>query len=103
MPLREWKVKQAPVYRLSFFEKQDEKYRSIKTEFIAEWQTSIVNTYENIKAELIPWKTDLPNPADYGIETPLAIPSAQCPMPNASNSLCSHQSFPTPALQRLGR
>src|ERR1700743_1267522 len=40
-------------YRLSFFEKHDEKYRSIRTEYIDSWTRNIVNTYENIKAELI--------------------------------------------------
>src|SRR6185369_5054014 len=50
-------------YRLSIFEKHDEKYRSIRTEFIAPWQRNMVNTYENIKSELIRGKKDLPNPA----------------------------------------
>jgi len=50
-------------YRLSFFEKHDEKYRSIRTEFINSWERNLVNTYENIKAELLRIKTELPNPA----------------------------------------
>src|SRR5258708_3168424 len=37
-------------YRLSFFEKHDEKYRAIRTEYIDQWERNIVNTYENIKA-----------------------------------------------------
>ena len=87
--LREGRVKQTRVYqyRLSFFEKHDEKYRSIKTEFIAEWQTSIVNTYENIKAELIRSKTDLPNPAVYGIETELVLPVDETLLPIAKRRL----------------
>ncbi len=40
-------------YRLSFFEKHDEKYRSIRTEYIDSWTRNLVNTYENIKSELI--------------------------------------------------
>lgn len=44
-------------YRLSIFEKHDEKYRSIRTEFIADWQRNLVNTYENIKSELIRHRT----------------------------------------------
>ncbi|MFN5475069.1 MAG: hypothetical protein ACK484_00625 [Sphingobacteriales bacterium] len=87
--LREGKVHQTRVYQyqLSFFEKHDEKYRSIKTEFIAERKTSIVNTYENIKAELIRWKTDLPNPAVYGIETALALPLDETLLPIAKRRL----------------
>src|SRR5260221_9596464 len=37
-------------YRLSFFEKHDEKYRAIRTEYLNHWERNIVNTYENIKA-----------------------------------------------------
>src|SRR5687768_10070180 len=48
-------------YRLSFFEKHDEKYRSIKTKFVDVWQRTIANSYENIKSELIRSKTELPN------------------------------------------
>src|SRR5687768_13260033 len=36
-------------YRLSFFEKHDEKYRSMKTFFIDHWRRSVSNTYEAIK------------------------------------------------------
>src|SRR5580693_6302932 len=32
-------------YRLSFFEKHEEKYRSIRTEYIDCWQRNLVNTY----------------------------------------------------------
>ena len=48
-------TKETSVYqfRLSIFEKHDEKYRSIKTGFINSWQRNMVNTYESIKTELI--------------------------------------------------
>jgi hypothetical protein len=74
-------------YRLSFFEKHDEKYRSIRTEFIADWQRSIVNTYENIKSELIRGKKDLPNPAVYSIEINLTCPVEETLLPIAKRSL----------------
>src|SRR5438552_11309043 len=38
-------------YRLSFFEKHDEKYRSIKTLYIDNLCRSMSNTYETIKAD----------------------------------------------------
>lgn len=98
MPLENWegyfflsdgKVRETRVYqyRLSFFEKHDQQYRSIRTQFIAEWQRSIVNTYEQIKAELIRWKTDLPNPAVYGIETGLSLPVDETLLPIAKRRL----------------
>ncbi|HEY4151057.1 MAG TPA: hypothetical protein VGM41_19095 [Chitinophagaceae bacterium] len=74
-------------YRLSIFEKHDEKYRSIRTEFIADWKRNIVNTYENIKAELIRTKSDLPNPAVYSIEVDLTYPVEETLLPIAKRSL----------------
>ncbi len=50
-------------YRLSIFEKHDEKYRSIKTVFVDRWQRSIASTYEHIKSEWIRPRKDLPKPA----------------------------------------
>ena len=74
-------------YRLSFFEKHDEKYRSIRTEYIDSWARNLVNTYENIKAELIRVKTGLPNPAVYSIETELKFPVDETLLPIAKRSL----------------
>jgi len=74
-------------YRLSFFEKHDEKFRAIRTEFVNEWERNIVNTYENIKAELLRIKRDLPNPAVYSIETDLAFPLAETLLPVAKRTL----------------
>jgi hypothetical protein len=74
-------------YRLSIFEKHDEKYRAIKTEYVNEWERNIVNTYENIKAELLRNKKDLPNPAVYSIETGLTFPISETLLPVAKRSL----------------
>jgi len=74
-------------YRLSIFEKKDEKYRSIRTEFIDRWERSISQSYENIKAELLRLKKDLPNPAVYSIETGLHIPLEETLLPIAKRSL----------------
>ena len=74
-------------YRLSIFEKHDEKYRAIRTEFVHQWERSIVNTYENIKAELLRNKKDLPNPAVYSIETELTFPVDETLLPVAKRSL----------------
>jgi hypothetical protein len=74
-------------YRLSIFQKHDQKYRSIKTEFIDYWNRNIVNTYENIKAELIKRKKDFPNPAVYSIETELKFPVDETLLPIAKRTL----------------
>ena len=74
-------------YRLSIFEKHDEKYRSIRTEFIANWERNIVNSYEHIKSELIKVKKDFPNPAVYSIEVDLSFPVEETLLPIAKRSL----------------
>ena len=74
-------------YRLSFFEKRDEQYRSIRTEYVDTWERNMINTYENIKAELIKIKTSFPNPAVYCIETPLKFPVEETLLPVAKRSL----------------
>lgn len=74
-------------YRLSFFEKHDAKYRSIKTEYVDVWQRNFVNTYTNIKAELIRKRSEIPNPAVYAVETELSFPMEETLLPIAKRSL----------------
>ena len=74
-------------YRLSFFEKHDERFRSMKTSYIDHLQRSIVNSYENIKFNLIKSRSDLPNPAVYCIETELQFPIEETLLPIAKRSL----------------
>ncbi|MGN6293828.1 MAG: hypothetical protein ACTHMV_13875 [Chitinophagaceae bacterium] len=74
-------------YRLSIFEKHDEKFRSIKTSFIDERQRGIAFTYEHIKAELIRYRKELPNPAVYCIESGLSFPVDETLLPIAKRSL----------------
>lgn len=79
-------------YRLSIFEKHEERYRSIKTEFIADWHKSVSNTYENIKSELIRNRRALPNPAVYSIETDLKFPLEETLLPIAKRRLVQYLS-----------
>lgn len=74
-------------YRLSIFEKHDEKYRSIRTVFVDRWQRSISSTYEHIKSELIRHRKELPNPAVFSIETTLKFPVDETLLPIAKRSL----------------
>jgi len=74
-------------YRLSIFEKHDEKYRSMRTDYINSWYRSLVNTYENIKSELIRNRIMLPNPAVYAIESGLTYPIEETLLPIAKRSL----------------
>jgi hypothetical protein len=51
---------------------------------------SMVNTYENLKSELIKNRTDLPNPAVYSIETDLSFPIEETLLPIAKRSLVKY-------------
>jgi hypothetical protein len=74
-------------YRISFFEKHDEKYRGMHTEYIDSWQRSISNTYEHIKAELLNRNSGPAHPAVYSIETNLKFPVDETLLPVAKRSL----------------
>ena len=74
-------------YRLSIFVKHDEKYRSMVTDFIADWQRSLVNTHYSMKAELIKRRSFMPNPAVYAVETSLALPIEETLLPIAKRTL----------------
>lgn len=82
-------------YRLSIFEKHDERYRSIKTRFLDNWARSISHTYAHIKTELIRNRRELPNPAVYAIETELAYPVDETLLPIAKRELAKHISIPS--------
>ena len=77
-------------YRLSFFEKHDEKYRSIKTLYLNNLRRSMSNTYENIKADLIRHRSELPNPAVYAVEINLSFPFNETLLPIAKRSLVKY-------------
>ncbi len=74
-------------YRLSIFEKHDERFRSIKTSYVDHWTRSISHTYEHIKSELIRVRKELPNPAVYSIETELKVPVDETLLPIAKRRL----------------
>ncbi|MEI6949342.1 hypothetical protein V9K67_19305 [Paraflavisolibacter sp. H34] len=74
-------------YRLSIFEKHDEKYRAMKTAYVDLWHRSIARTYENTKYELIRTQGGLANPAVYSIETSLNVPIEETLLPIAKRLL----------------
>jgi hypothetical protein len=74
-------------YRLTIFEKHDEKYRGIKTDYIDKWSRGIISTHEQIKSELIKMKTNLPNPAVYAMGTSHQFPVEETLLPVAKRFL----------------
>lgn len=89
MMLREGDERDTRVYeyQITIFENQNEKFRGIKTEFIATYQISIGNTFEKIKIDLINTKRNLPNPATYAIESKFVFPLEETLLPIAKRSL----------------
>ncbi len=77
-------------YRLSFFEKHDERYRSIKTSLLDQRRRSITQTYQHFKSDLIRTFTELPNPAVYSIETDLDFPVDETLLPIAKRRLVKY-------------
>jgi len=85
-------------YRIGIFEKHDEKYRSMITDFVATWQRSIVNSHHNIKAELIRNRSFMPNPAVYAVETTLSLPLEETLLPIAKRSLVRYIAMNAPGI-----
>jgi len=77
-------------YQLTIYEKHDEKYRGLRTAFIQTWMRSVSNSAENIKAELIRNRRQLPNPAVYNIKTSLAYPLEETLLPIAKRSFVKY-------------
>ena len=77
-------------YKMTLFERHNEKYRSLSATFISEWERNFVNSYENIKLSLIKQQKNLPNPAVYSIETDLKFPLEETLLPIAKRSLVQH-------------
>ena len=79
-------------YRLTIYEKHDERYRGIRTDYIQKWQRSVSNSPENIKGELIRNRKELPNPAVYNIETELKYPLEETILPIAKRTFVKYLS-----------
>ena len=77
-------------YHLTIFEKHDEQFRGIRTDFISEWIRTVSNSCENIKAELIRNRPQLPNPAVYNIQTTLVYPLEETLLPVAKRSFVKY-------------
>ena len=77
-------------YHLTIFEKHDEKYRGLRTNFVHQWIRSVSNSVENIKAELIRNRRQLPNPAVYSIETALNYPMEETLLPIAKRTFVKY-------------
>ncbi|MBS0031524.1 hypothetical protein ACTJJ0_31250 [Chitinophaga sp. 22321] len=77
-------------YRLTIFERHDEKFRGIHTQYVQTYRKDFVHTIGHIKTMLIRERNDLPNPAVYCAETPLVVPVNETLLPVAKRSLVKY-------------
>lgn len=77
----------AYVYNITLFEHKDARYKGIRVQYMDSWAKSIVNTYENIKREIIRNVRTLPNPAVFSVETELSVPLDETLLPIAKRML----------------
>ena len=73
-------------YRMSIFE-NIMKVQEYKNRVYIELDKNFINTAESIKTELIRYRTMLPNPAVYNIETSLTLPVEETLLPVAKRTL----------------
>lgn len=79
-------------YQITIFQNPEEKYRGIHTHFIASYRTSIANTFESIKSDMLRYHKKLPNPAAYAIETEMRFPMEETFLPLAKRSFLKYVS-----------
>ena len=77
-------------YTITLFEHQNAKYKGIKLEYLDSRIKNLVNTYEQIKIDVIRSIRTLPNPAVYKVEFPLSVPFNETLLPVAKRVLVKH-------------
>jgi len=77
-------------YQITIFEQSTERFRGISMQYIASYEKTLNNTYENIKRDLIMYNKNFPNPATYVVETELILPIDDTLLPLAKRSLVKY-------------
>lgn len=74
-------------YQTTFFEQSDETMRGLHMQYVKTTKTSLSNTYEHIKLQLIREYSSLPNPSVYLIHSKMRFPYVQTLVPVAKRLL----------------
>lgn len=74
-------------YKITFFEHANESFRGIHTSYITSFAYSYINTYENIKLQLIKYIPQLPTPAVFAISSDKQYPLDESFIPIAKRTL----------------
>ena len=68
-------------YNITLFEHQHSRYRGIKMDYVDSRNKNLVNTYEQIKVDIVRTYRTLPNPAVFRVECPLVVPLNETLLP----------------------
>jgi hypothetical protein len=74
-------------YMISIFRNADETYRAVSTDLIGDYHYSLINTYEQVKTDLIRTYRQLPNPATYLLRSKIEVPFEETFLPLAKRIL----------------
>jgi hypothetical protein len=77
-------------YSVKLFLHEHHKYRSINTSYVTSYNYSLVNSFENIKIDLIRRIKKLPNPAVFAVESNFDYPMQETIIPIARRMLVKH-------------
>ena len=80
-------------YQMTVFEKAEEKFRGVHTEYLETVTKSLSNTFESIKYNLIKKYKKLPNPATFLIYSKVDCPFNETLLPIAKRLLVKHISI----------
>jgi hypothetical protein len=74
-------------YKITIFEHAEEQFRGIHTSYVASFAHSFINTFENIKLQLVKEIPALPIPAVFAIHSEKQYPLTESFLPIAKRSL----------------
>ena len=77
-------------YRVTIYQGSDEKFRGLRTSFVASFPHSLTNSLESIKLELIRHREKLPNPATFAIISRYGFPEKEALVPVAKRKFMRH-------------
>ncbi len=77
-------------YKITVFNRSEEKYKGIHTELVETTEKSLINTYEHIKVSLIKRFRAMPNPATFLAHTKLSLPINETLLPVTKRLLVQH-------------
>lgn len=74
-------------YQITIFDRSDERYRAIKTNYLESVKKNISKTYESIKMDIVRKYRKMANPATYLIECEVSCPLQESYLPIAKRML----------------